>query len=34
VTKGTKEHFSHPMIHDGVLYIRHGESLLAYAIKG
>lgn len=33
VTKGTKEHFSHPMIHNGILYIRHGESLLAYAIK-
>lgn len=33
VTKGTKEHFSHPVIHNGILYIRHGETLLAYAIK-
>lgn len=33
VTKGTSEHFAHPVIHNGVLYIRHGESLLAYAIK-
>lgn len=33
VTKGTKEHFSHPVIHNGILYIRHGETLLAYAVK-
>lgn len=33
VTKGTKEFFTHPVIHDGVLYIRHGEALLAYSIK-
>jgi len=33
VTKGTKEHFAHPVIHNGVLYIRHGEALMAYSIK-
>jgi len=33
VTKGTKEHFSHPAIHKGILYIRHGQSLVAYAIR-
>lgn len=33
VTKGTKEHFAHPLIHNGVLYIRHGESLMAYSIR-
>jgi len=33
VTKGTKEFFTHPVIHDGVLYIRHGEALMAYSIK-
>jgi outer membrane protein assembly factor BamB len=33
VTKGTKEHFAHPVIHNGVLYIRHGEALIAYSIK-
>lgn len=33
VTKGTKEHFAHPVIHNGVLYIRHGEALMAYEIK-
>lgn len=33
VEKGTKEHFSHPVIKNGVLYIRHGNALLAYDIK-
>lgn len=33
VTMGSKEHFSHPVVADGVLYIRHGEALMAYLIK-
>ncbi len=33
VEKGTREHFSHPVIKNGVLYIRHGNALLAYEIK-
>ncbi len=33
ITKGTKEHFSHPVIKNGLLYIRHGKSLMAYKIK-
>jgi outer membrane protein assembly factor BamB len=33
VEKGTKEHFSHPVIGNGVLYIRHGKALMAYKIK-
>ena len=33
VTRGTKEHFSHPVIGNGVLYIRHGKSLMAYDIR-
>jgi len=33
VTKGTKEYFTHPVIHNGVLYIRHGEALMAYSIR-
>ncbi|WP_461643265.1 PQQ-binding-like beta-propeller repeat protein [Labilibaculum euxinus] len=33
VTKGTKEHFAQPVINNGVLYIRHGDALLAYDIK-
>lgn len=30
---GTKEHFSHPVIADGVLYVRHGNGLAAYDIS-
>jgi outer membrane protein assembly factor BamB len=33
ISKGTKEHFSHPVINKGVLYIRHGNALIAYNIK-
>ena len=33
ITKGEKEHFAHPVIADGVLYIRHGNALMAYGIK-
>lgn len=33
VVKGTKEHFAHPVIGNGVMYIRHGNALLAYEIR-
>lgn len=33
ITKGTKEHFSHPVINDGILYLRRGNSLMAYDIR-
>ena len=33
VPKGTKQHFSHPVIERGILYIRHGKALMAYPIK-
>jgi len=33
IDKGTKEHFSHPVIANGVLYVRHGNALMAYGIK-
>mgnify|MGYP000970572155 FL=1 len=33
VTKGTKEHWAHPAISDGRLYIRHGPALMCYDIK-
>jgi outer membrane protein assembly factor BamB len=33
ITKGSKEHFAHPVIANGVLYIRHGEALMAYKVK-
>jgi hypothetical protein len=32
VPLGSKEHWAHPVIHQGVLYVRHGEALMAYAI--
>jgi len=32
VTQGTKEHFSHPVIDHGVLYLRHGKVLMAWGI--
>jgi outer membrane protein assembly factor BamB len=33
IEKGTKEHFSHPVIANGIIYIRHGKALMAYNIK-
>ncbi len=33
LTKGSAEHFSHPVIANGTLYIRHGKGLMAYKIK-
>jgi hypothetical protein len=33
VTKGSKEFFTHPVIHNGILYLRHGEALMAYSIR-
>ncbi len=33
IKSGTMEHFSHPVINNGVLYIRHGNSLMAYSIR-
>lgn len=34
ITKGEGEHWSHPAIADGRLYIRHGNTIMAYDIKG
>jgi outer membrane protein assembly factor BamB len=33
IIKGTLQHFSHPVIHNGVLYQRHGKALLAFDIR-
>lgn len=30
---GTKEHWARPVIDDGILYIRHGDALMAYNIS-
>lgn len=33
ITKGTKEHFSHPVIKNGILYQRRGQTLMAFDIR-
>ncbi len=30
---GTKEHWAHPVISDGILYVRHGKALAAFDIR-
>ncbi len=30
VPLGTKEHWAHPVINDGIMYVRHGDALMAY----
>jgi hypothetical protein len=29
---GTGPHWAHPVIHDKILYVRHGDALMAYSI--
>ena len=33
VKEGSGHHFSHPVVANGVMYIRHGNALMAYLIK-
>ena len=33
ITQGSREHFSHPVIKNGILYQRHGQVLMAFDIK-
>jgi outer membrane protein assembly factor BamB len=33
VTLGTAQHWAHPVIYGGVLYVRHGNTLMAYKIR-
>ena len=33
ITLGTDQHWAHPVIYNGVLYVRHGSTLMAYKIK-
>lgn len=33
VALGTEQHWAHPVIYDGVLYVRHGRALVAYKVK-
>ncbi|MCL2683036.1 MAG: PQQ-binding-like beta-propeller repeat protein [Bacteroidales bacterium] len=33
ITLGTAQHWAHPVIYQGVLYVRHGDALMAYKVK-
>ena len=33
VPLGSKQHWAHPALSDGRLYIRHGEALMVYDVK-
>lgn len=33
ITLGTEQHWAHPVLYKGVLYVRHGDSLMAYKVK-
>ncbi|HPO13359.1 MAG TPA: PQQ-binding-like beta-propeller repeat protein [Candidatus Hydrogenedentes bacterium] len=33
VTEGTDQHWAHPTIANGCLYLRHGDALIAYDVK-
>ena len=33
IEMGTAQHWAHPVINDGVMYVRHGNTLMAYAVK-
>jgi len=33
ITLGTDQHWAHPVIYEGVLYVRHGNTLMAYKVK-
>jgi outer membrane protein assembly factor BamB len=33
VSEGTGHHFSHPVLDNGIMYIRHGNALMAFQIK-
>jgi outer membrane protein assembly factor BamB len=33
VNEGTKQHWAHPVVANGVLYIRHGDALSAYKVS-
>jgi hypothetical protein len=32
VTLGSEQHWAHPVVNNGVLYVRHGNTLIAYKI--
>ncbi len=34
ITQGSGPHWSHPYIHDGKLFLRHGDVLMVYNLRG
>ncbi len=33
ITMGTEQHWAHPALYKGVMYVRHGDTLMAYKVK-
>ena len=33
ITLGSEQHWAHPVINNGIIYVRHGNTLMAYDIK-
>lgn len=33
ISRGSREHFAHPLIHEGVLYVRRGRSIMGYQLQ-
>lgn len=33
IERGTGPHWSHPSIHDGILYVRHGDAAMAFDLR-
>ncbi|MDO9155078.1 MAG: PQQ-like beta-propeller repeat protein [Paludibacter sp.] len=33
IVLGTEQHWAHPVIDKGILYVRHGNTLMAYSVK-
>ncbi|MCD7900203.1 MAG: PQQ-binding-like beta-propeller repeat protein [Bacteroides sp.] len=33
ITMGTEQHWAHPVLYKGVMYVRHGDTLMAYKMK-
>ncbi len=33
ITLGSEQHWAHPVIHNGILYVRHGKALMAFDIR-
>ncbi|OFY55631.1 MAG: hypothetical protein A2X22_07695 [Bacteroidetes bacterium GWF2_49_14] len=33
ITLGSDQHWSHPVLNEGILYVRHGNSVMAFGVK-